>query len=917
MKKSKLHTSLKAALVPTGTLLLMGVSTTYAQDNSQQEPVEEIVVKGVRGSILNNLNQKRDSGSFIDAISAEDIGKFPDLNISESLQRVPGVTLTRNDFGDGSSINLRGLGPAYSRVEINGITGPISNVTGGGFNFEILASELFSNAVVKKSFNAKDTEGGLAGLIQLSTPEALKREGFNASVSAQGQYAENADDIGPRFAGLISQNWDDVFGLTASIAYSDTRYVTHSNGGISARALGAGGTSDLHATATQEELTSLVPSTINYEINTDERETIGATLGFQYRPSEDLEIKLDGIYGSLEGDRIFTRADAPPESQLKAIENANIVDGVIQSATITDVQNRIATNDSDSQEDIFLISASASYQPNDQWEIKPYIGYSDRTRDTASSLLSFARGDLSTGQLVRYPVSYNVNGDFIEWSSPGLDLSDPAMAEEYMLNVILIRPSTDKDSEFSTKVDFTRYFDSGPISHIDFGARYSDRELSREYMYLAVDNAAKDTDLTTLPTLADALILEDFNINDAPASFPNQIITADPNKLLDMYFVNGFDVSEYWAPQTGQLVTETIEGVTLPGSVLVNYQSRAAQNTYSGDEKTLALYGEITFETEDLYFNAGLRFVDTRQTSYGYEVANDYSTPTEVNNDYSQLLPSMNLRYEVTPDMQIRASYSKSLTRPTLMQLRVSTSYFGIDESGGTGSAGNPNLSPFTSDNLDVGMEYYFSEESLLAFNLFYKNIDGLIVTSSMVEDREFRSQVTGEWVTGPITFSIPSNGDKNDLKGLEFIVQSNFEFLHESLADFGGIFNYTYADSDAAFEDGKDTKGDVAALPGISKNSYNAIIYYDNGNFDARLSYAYRSDFVESMSGSFGVPVFQNARGQLDFSSSYNLSDDLSIQLQVLNITEQRLETVSRMGLPHDTGQLDRRILLGARYQF
>lgn len=912
LNRTLLLASASFALLAGGTALAQESANTGEDDVSVQDT---IVVTGVRGSILSSLSQKRNADGFVDAVSAEDLGKFPDLNLSESLQRIPGVTLSRNDFGDGSSINLRGLGPRFSRVEINGMTAPVNDARGGGFNFEILASELFSNAEVKKSFSASDVEGGLAGNVELSTPAAFDRDGFSLSASAQGQYAERAGDWGPRAAILISQNWNDRFGITASLAYSDTTYLTTSNGGIAARPLNAAATAALRTTANADQLAGLIPSTINYEVNNDQRETLGATLGVQFRPSEQLEISLNGIYGTIEGNRRFTRADAPPESGIFSIADDTIANGVIQSATLSDVQNRIATNDTDIDEEFVQVSASASFTPNDNWTITPFIGFTERELSDDASLLSFARGNLSTGALTRYPVSYDINGSFIEFSSPGLNLEDAALADEYFLNVFLIRPTVDRDEEFSTKLDFTREFFDSPISRVDFGARYSSRETARSFIEVRVDDLA-GTDLRTLPTLADALVFEEFDISGMPGSFPSRIISADPDAILDLYFLNGFNIDAYRSPLTGALVDERITGRTVPGSVFINRQARAAQESFSGQEDTLALYGEITFEINDMLFNAGLRYIDTEQTSSGFQVANNFSTPIEVTNSYNEVLPSLSLRYEARPDLILRAAYSKSLTRPTLNDLRVSESFGGIDASGGSGTRGNPELDPFTSDNLDFGVEWYFAPEGLIAANAFYKSVDGLIVSSTVTEDRQYLSQVTGELITGPIVFSLPSNGAPAEITGLEFIAQSRFDFLPGALSNFGGIFNYTYADSDAAFEEG-DTSGEIAAIPGLSKNSFNAILYYDDGRLDARLSYAYRDRFVRTTAGSFGVPEFQNDYGQLDLSANYSVTDQLTLQFQALNLTEERLEVESVRSIPNDTAQLDRRIFIGARYTF
>lgn len=894
----------------------MAQETDGDQSTSAVAEANVIVVTGLRGSILNSLDEKRDAIGFVDTISAEDLGKFPDLNLSESLQRIPGVTLTRNDFGDGASINLRGLGPNFTRVEVNGVTGTVNDARGGGFNFEILASELFSNVAVKKSFIASDIEGGLAGNVELYTPRAFDRDGFNFTASAQAQYAENADDLGPRAAVLVSQNWDDVFGITASFAYSDTAFFTSSNGGISARPLSAPATADLRATATPEQLSSVIPSTINFEVNNDERETIGATLGLQFRPSEKVTFTIDGIYAQISSDRRFTRADAPPENGISQIDNDVISSGVITSATLTDVQNRIATNDQDAEEEFIQVSGSIEFKPNDNWTITPFVGYSSRELSNDASLLSFARGDLNTGQLLRFPVTYDINGQFIEFSSPGLNLDDPALADEYFLNVFLIRPTVDEDEEFSSQLDFRHDFDDSPISNIQFGGRYSRRETARSFIEVRVDNAAADTDLRTLPTLADALVFEGFEISGAPSSFPSQIISADPDAILGQYFLGGFDIDAFRSPIEGPLIDERIFGLTVPGSVLINRQARAAQESFAGEEETLALYGEITFEFDDLLFNAGVRYIDTNQTSSGFQVANNFSNAIELTNSYSELLPSMSLRYELQPDLIVRAAYSKSLTRPTLNDLRVAESFGGIDESGGSGSRGNPELEPFMSDNLDLGIEWYFAQEGLVAVSLFQKSVNGLIVSSTITEDREFLSQVTGQLVTGPIVFSLPANGERADIRGVEVIAQSRFNGLPDALSNFGGIVNYTFADSDAAFVEDQPTN-EVASIPGISRHSFNAILYYDDGALDARLAYAWRDRFVESTAASFGVPAFQNARGQLDFSANYAVTDELTLQVQALNITKERLESESILNVPNDTGQLDRRFFFGARYTF
>ena len=925
--KSIMRDMARSTLLASASLVAIATVPAHAQEAEEDAyAMDTIIVTGVRGSILNSLEQKRDAAGFVDAISAEDLGKFPDLNISESLQRIPGVTLFRNNTGDGQSINLRGLGAEFTRVEINGVTGTSNGTAGrfggsafgvsGGFNFEILASELFDNVTVKKSPAASDIEGGLAGLVQLSTPRAFDRDGFNFSVSGQAQISETAEDVGPRLAAVLSQNWNDRFGVTASVAYSDTAFKTDSNGGISLRPLSAPATADLRASATEEQLNALLPQTINYQVDVEDRKTLGVTGGFQFRPSDNIELTVDAIYAEIDSDRFFTRADAPPESQISAVTNDVIEDGVFTSGTFSTVQQRIAANDLSSDEDFFQLSGKVDFDLGGGWTVTPFVGYSKREIERQGQLLSFARGDLATGQQTREDVTYTINGDFIEFSTPGTDYSANSEPSEFFINVFLLRPSDDEDEEFSTKLDFVKEFDDSPLTRFNFGARYSDREISRRSFEVRVDNAAADTDLRTLPSLADALVVNDFDISGAPASFPSTIITADPRRILELYLPNGFDESQFNTPVTGPVGVVDVAGIAIDGAIFRNFQQNTASRTFSGQEETFAAYAEATFEFDDLLVNAGLRYVDTTQTSDGFSLGNGVSSPISIENDYQEFLPSLTARYTVTDDVILRGAYSRTLTRPTLFDLRVSEVFSGIDESGGSGSRGNPLLEPFTSDNIDIGVEWYFAEESLLAVNFFHKNIDGLIVSGTFTDDRTFFSQVTNEEVTAPITFSVPVNGEQTSINGIEVLAQSRFDFLPGVLSNMGGIFNYTYADSDAAFEEGDDSS-QINGLPGLSKNSFNAILYYDDGRLDGRLSYAWRDEFVEDLAGSFGQPVFQEAFGQLDLSVNYDLTDSLTLQFQGLNLTNELLKINSLQGAPHTTSQLDRRWFVGARYNF
>ena len=858
---------------------------------------EEIVVTGVRASIQRSLTQKRDAQGIVDAISAEDIGKFPDLNLSESLQRIPGVTLDRNAVGEGQSINLRGLGPEFTRVEINGMSGT-SNGTGGrfgnseggrGFNFEILASELFTNAAVFKTSSADQEEGGLAGVVRLETPKPFDYRDLEASLSVQGNYSRITEKVDPRAALLISKNFNNVFGIAASLAFSDTTFRSDTAEGGSWRPLAAATTGPTVGTAAQRAALN-ANGTRYYHFNED-RKTLGGTLALQFRPADNLLFTVDGIYGSLESDRLALRDDAAIESGVNGVVSATIEDGVITSGAFTGVQQRVGANFYTTDEKLFQVSGRAEWNPADQWTVRPFVGYSRRKADRTQDLYSFRLAN--NGVFDPGVVSYTVRGDFVDFASTATDFA--SRPEDFLFNVFIFRPSEDIDSEFSTKLDVEREFD-GALDKIKFGVRYGDRKKDR---VATQERLQRNAPLpTSVPNLGAVSSLVDFNVSGSRG--PDQLLSVDLGRIRDVFFPGGAAVA-------GTFVRP------LPGF--------GGQQSYAIEEKTFNAYGLADFKVGRLNFNAGLRFVRTEQTSSGNTVENlflpsERITPISRSKSYTAFLPSASLRFDATDSLVLRAAYSRTLTRPNLADLAPSETVAGIDASGGRGSRGNPDLDPFLSDNIDVGVEWYFAREGLIGGNVFYKKIDGFIDTRTFTENRTFPRQSDGVLVTGPIIFTEPVNSASATIKGFEAVAQSRLGFLPGALSNLGVIVNYTFNDSSAKFSLANDVRSQ--GLPGLSRHSYNAVLYYDDGRFDARLAYAWRDRYLAQFSDDFGIPRFTDKFGQLDFSASYNVTKQVTAQLQALNLTgEQIVNQSTGSYLPYGVGELDRRVLVGLRFKY
>jgi len=361
-------------------------------------------------------------------------------------------------------------------------------------------------------------------------------------------------------------------------------------------------------------------------------------------------------------------------------------------------------------------------------------------------------------------------------------------------------------------------------------------------------------------------------------------------------------------------------GNLIPGMVLVDFPGVAAQGAYTIQEKVASAWMQMDFMFGAWSLNPGIRYARAEQIATGADVVNSdlpsqQITPVRVAKTYNSYLPSVSARYDLNPQLLLRAAYARSLTRPNPVNLAPGEVLSGTVN--GTGRRGNPNLDPYYAHNVDLGAEWYFSNEGLLAVNLFYKKISNFIDNRTFMAERTFPSQEQeGVFVTSLLTFTEPVNGVSASVKGLELSMQSRFSSLPGAWGNLGGILNYTHTESSADYS----TVGDLRnqGLPGLSKNSINAVLYYDDGRFDARLAYAWRDRYLAQFTDLGGIPRFTDAYGQLDLSVGLRVNAHLSLQAQVLNLTQaQRIDQSSTRYLPYSVSDIDRRVMLGVRLAF
>jgi len=907
----KAHMPLRVSSLSIAITLLLASTTASAQSTPDEAvDLDSISVTGVRASIQKSLVEKHSASGIVDTISAEDMGKFPDLNLSESLQRIPGLTLERNGVGEGATINLRGLGPEFTSVEINGMSG----VGNGGetryttrtegsraFNFEMFSSELFSRTTVYKTGMAEVDEGGLAGTVRMETPRPLDGEGTRMAASLLGNYSELGDTTNPRTAVLFSHNHNDIFGIAASVAWSQTDFTSYE-----VKANGWQPLSTFNRACTGGDVCdALVPLQPGYYVFNEDRTTTGGTLTLQLRPNDQFQISLDGLYGRRKSEHLQHRPDYPIDNGVGMPIDPVIENGVITAATFERVRLRSAPRFLSSDEDFQQLVLRAEWTPDEYWSVRPMLGYARREVDRSFDLFAFSMiGDESNpNPFVPGPpgseLRYRIRGDYLDFASNASDLS--ANPEDFVFSVFLMNPTYNKNVAKQARVDVDRHFASN--DHVlKFGVRYNQTQMqhrSTEW-WLSRDAGTLPSDLPNMDSVGRYV---DYKLRGAAGNTPSRLFVVDRQQVWNTFMPGG---------------------IPIQGTLVRDFPATQAQQSYLIEEKTGSAWMQMDLLFDRWTLIPGVRYVRTEQISSGFDVINanqasQQITPIQFSKTYNGILPSLTARYDLSRRSVLRGAYARTLTRPGLGSLAPGENLVVTGDGQGTARRGNPNLEPYYAHNFDLGAEWYVSSDSMLAANVFYKKASNFIDNQSSEVERIIPRQTgaPGELINGRITLTEPVNGVSATIKGIELSAQTRFSRLPGWLSHFGGILNYTHTDSSADFSQ----EGDVRSqgLPGLSKNSVNAILYYDNGRLDTRLSYAWRDDYLATIAEEpGGIPRFTKAYGQLDFSLNWRATDHLSFQAQIVNLTrEQRIDQSTALRLPFGVTELDRRFLIGVRVAF
>ena len=883
-----------------------------AATSADATQLETVSVVGYRASVERALDIKRGEAGVVDAIVAEDIGKFPDLNLAESLQRIPGVVITR-DAGEGRAISVRGLGPDFTRVRINGMealtTVGASDQSGGsnrgrGFDFNVFASDLFSQLIVRKTASADVEEGSLGATVDLRTARPFDYDGLTVVASGQASYSDMAGKADPRVAGLLSNTWaDGRFGALVSVAYTERQTLEEGSGsGRWANGPSNGGFNPASPYTPALSTDTFHPRFPRYTLMEHDQKRTGVTASLQFRPTDRMEFSLDGLYSKIDAIRDEKYIEAISFSRSGTGKPQTIVrDGAIDSngalvyGLFDDVDIRSESRHDEWNTVFKQLTLDGKFELTEDLTISGKVGTSSSKHENpiqTTIIMDKANVD---------GYSYDYRGDYYRpVLNYGIDPTDPA---GWTLAEIRIRPQY-VENEFDTaQLDFNWY--------ISPGFRLKGGVQAKDYTFSTRELRRSTEALTGVPTFANGGYIVPTDLT-APASLSG--INGSPGTWV----IPSYDrIADYYDIYSG----------TGPFAL-----SERALNSRSVEEEDRGVYlqGEFSTDLGAIPFsgNFGVRYVRTKQTSTGTATASGSPVASTVSREYSDTLPSMNLVAEVTPDFLVRLGAAKVMSRPGLGFLTPGVT---VNVSGGarTVSGGNPALDPIRANTVDLGFEWYFDEGAMLGLGLFWKDIETFVQTT-----REVRSYAssglpasllegTGATVNDDFVFSVPLNTPGGELKGFEANYTQPFTFLSGIWSNFGAQLNYTYVDSQIQYVLPSGASSLETDLVGLSKHAWNATLYYEGTAFSGRISATNRDDYLLQVPGTeqgFNEDVHgQDGTTTIDASLRYRISDQIELSLEGINLTNE--PSASWVGansrLPLDYSETGRQYLLGLRYKF
>jgi len=908
-------------------------SLVLAQEEDQ---VEEIVVTGIRGSLQQALDVKRNNTQIVDAIVSEDIGKFPDNNVVEALQRVTGVQVTNRASGEVTGISIRGL------TDINTTVNGRNIFTASGLSVQLqdVPASLIKQVDVYKTRSASQIENGIAGSVDIKTQRPFDFDGQKFVVAARAINQEQADEIDPNISGLASNRWETgsgEFGALVNLSYAETNYRDQS---ITAGAMVPFATANSVAPFTSYErifldkpgvtenpiwqagLLNGLPNTPGSTLNvngqpmeyilgrdaifssdfTGKRERSAANVSLQFAPDEKSEYTFEVFYNGYRNESfnslLFSFADwwgsyansptAAADANVELFEGTNIV----KSRSVKDNWSFTSGDLTTGKTDSFVYALGGDWELADNLKVKSELVYQESTFETDFIAARFENARYGLN------VDFNAGGGIPAFSfidnpaTASLNEADVSDVANWRTAQLYDNANKNEGDATTFTTDATYDADTAFFKQFNVGIRVDKRTASESFSRQ-----------------------EGFN--------PNVAITDDLAYINSGFFDGRADVPTTWAVADGYYLRSNIDEMR----TAYNLQKQDLLKSFEIEELTASAYVTAKYEVElagrALDGEIGLRYT-------GSDTDMDFidSTTEEKFEDTAgttKVLPSLSIRYELVDDLYARLAYTETLRRPVFAALNSQIIYNDPVTGGRLGSAsgGNPDLQPTESKNYDFSLEWYFADASSLYGTLFKREVEGFVI--------DFRRQVEHPNAQGVMTkyvLSQPFNASNGELTGLELGGVWFPENLPGILDGFGVQASYTALDSSQSTPitnvEGIVTSVKETDLFGVSDESYSVVLAYDKNNLGMRLSYAWRSEFLNN----YEAPLFANPlevwrkpESSMDLQITYDVTDNLAVTFDGTNLTEEIYQSYygENGSTTHNFGSAlySRTFAIGARYTF
>jgi len=914
--------ALIATLAAAATAIVGIAAGAQEAEAEDEEQIEEVVVVGIRGSMQQSLERKRQADHFVDAITAEDIGAFPEQNLAEALQRVSGVAIDRKS-GEGKFVSVRGLGPQFVQTTIGGRVSASNNAPGshdgrGQTNpksrvvgFDAFQAGLVQAVEVHKSPRADHVEGGLGGFVDIQARKPLDLGERHIALSLDSTVNELADDTAPGVFGLFSDTLSDTVGFMISAQWDNRVFrsdsLTHNGYLNNPLPVVIGGV---------EVGTGYYPKQILGELHLTDRDRLNVSSALQFRPTDRVDVTLDMLYTS----QVASETDYWQSFRLSQ-GHPRITEAKLTDDNGTGVFTMIATSGAGA----FLQHATEEV---DNVAVNYGANVQFQATDSLHLNLDLAVSDTEAPIMNRDALMRNTRAQMTyrrgePGAIPSLTSSAP-LTDPNFFSVVKqsVQEHIVDDSNIQFRLDATYELDGDWLDTVQVGFRTYRQERRDRSRYLN-SRAFINRPITEFGGGLDFPANSDF-MDALGVIFPSPVLSPNLDALQQTFTTRADEIRAGGGFNTGT------------GKSLDEYTSGRFNEDVDHEDESNAVYAMVTFSGElgatPYSGNFGVRYVENDTGSEG-QIAQPYGIdfsdetapeiligPPEylnVGHAYSYFLPSFNVRFDPRDDLVVRLSVAQVMSRPDYLRTRPNLS---IQPRNRTMRGGNAELDPTTGVQLDLAVEWYFADYSIFSVGLFTKEMEGFIQDD--FESVPFPN-IIDPLTNQPLVLDhfTPLNTADSSLVGLELSFQRTMEGLLPAPFDgLGVIANYTLINSGSDFESQKTNAS--YSVPGLSDNTINFTVFYEKGPWGGRVSYNFRDEFLDNIGVAWQPhPTFVEPYEQFDAAFSYAISDRLKFAVEAINLTDENVYYYHRLGTGnqnHFAGAINagRRFQFGVRYK-